>query len=56
MDKDVDFLASDIPLVEKNWQPPDFNIFTILHLPLIKSIFLKKKKLSQLTVKQYFFL
>ena len=35
MDKNVDFLASDIPLVEKNWWPPDFNNLTILHLPLI---------------------
>ena len=35
MDKNVDFLASDIPLVEKNWLPPDFNNLTILRLPLL---------------------
>ena len=34
MDKNVDFLASDIPQVEKNWWPPDFNNLTILRLPL----------------------
>ena len=34
IDKNVDFLASDIPQVEKNWWPPDFNNLTILRLPL----------------------
>ena len=28
-------VASDIPLVEKNWWPPDFNNLTILRLPLL---------------------
>ena len=37
MDKNVDFLASDIPLVEKNWWPPDFNNLIILCLPLLKN-------------------
>ena len=32
MDKNV---VSDIPLVEKNWWPPDFNNLTILRLPLL---------------------
>ena len=34
MDKNVDFLVSDIPLVEKNWWPPDFTNLTILCPPL----------------------
>ena len=35
MDKNVDFLAFDMPLVEKNWWQPDFNNLTILCVPLL---------------------
>ena len=48
-------VASDIPLVEKNWWPPDFNNLTILRLPLLSEKTAVDKCLDKSLLKKAFY-